>query len=106
MKPDPKKPQTYELKDGEPSAGFATVPLWLIVAFGLVAYWGGLHIDTQGGEFNPVVYEPYVSLNDLKKANPPTGLPDPARGEEHRFLGLAVGTLDAVRPTLRREVLQ
>ena len=70
MKPDPKRPAKYEMKDAEPSAGFATVPIWLIVAFGLAAYWGGLHIDKHGGEFNPIVYEPYASLNAVKAANP------------------------------------
>ncbi|MBI3413875.1 MAG: cytochrome c [Verrucomicrobia bacterium] len=82
MKPDPKKPQTYELKDGEPSAGFATVPIWLVVAFGLAAYWGGLHIDKHGGEFDPVVYEPYLTLKEVKQANPKNEGPDPALGKE------------------------
>ena len=52
------------------------------MAFGLAAYWGGLHIDTHGGEFDRVVYEPYATLREVKQANPKIEGPDPARGKE------------------------
>jgi len=43
------------------------VPVWLIIVFFLLLYWGAVYFDEHGGWFDPQVYTPYVSAEDLKK---------------------------------------
>jgi mono/diheme cytochrome c family protein len=42
------------------------VPIWLIVVLFLLAYWGAVYFDEHGGWFQPEVYTPYVSADQLK----------------------------------------
>ena len=42
------------------------VPIWLIVVFFLLLYWGAIYFDEHGGWFDPQVYTPYVSAEQLK----------------------------------------
>lgn len=56
--------------ESEPTAGSAHVPIWLILLFAILFYWGELYLDNQGGEFNPQVYEPYRSFAEVKLSNP------------------------------------
>jgi nitrite reductase (NO-forming) len=44
-----------------------TVPIWLIVVFFLLLYWGAVYFDEHGGWFDAQVYTPYVSAEDLSK---------------------------------------
>jgi hypothetical protein len=60
-------------EEREPTAGFATVPIWLIVLLGVLVYWGQLHLDKFGGGFDPRVYGQFASLKDVQKANPDVG---------------------------------
>lgn len=41
------------------------VPVWLIVVCFLLAYWGAVYFDEHGGWFNPQIYKPYVSAEQL-----------------------------------------
>src|SRR5665213_2504782 len=41
------------------------VPIWLIVVFFLLLYWGAVYFDEHGGWFDAQVYTPYVSANEL-----------------------------------------
>lgn len=43
-----------------------TVPVWLIVVLFLLLYWGAVYFDEHGGWFEPKVYTPYVSAEQLK----------------------------------------
>jgi mono/diheme cytochrome c family protein len=44
----------------------AAVPIWLIVVFFLLLYWGAVYFDEHGGWFDVQVYTPYVSAEQLK----------------------------------------
>ncbi|MGD0412101.1 MAG: cytochrome c [Verrucomicrobiota bacterium] len=54
----------------EPSAGPASVPLWLILLLGLLVYWGMIYLDGHGGWFNPEVFEPFTSYAQLSLSQP------------------------------------
>lgn len=59
--------------DVEPRAGSASMPIWMLVAIMVLVFGGGLYFDTFGGGFNPQVYSPYRSLNDLMAYQPVSG---------------------------------
>jgi mono/diheme cytochrome c family protein len=56
--------------DAEPVAGRSTVPIWLIVVFGLLFYWSQLFLAENAGGFNKDVYSPYPSYDEVAAANP------------------------------------
>ncbi|HWC59871.1 MAG TPA: cytochrome c [Verrucomicrobiae bacterium] len=43
-----------------------TVPIWLIVVCFLLLYWGAVYFDEHGGWFDPQVYTPYVSAEQVQ----------------------------------------
>lgn len=55
---------------GEPVAGSAPTPMWLVLALGLLFYWAQLSLDRNAGGFEAEVYAPFASLNEVKDANP------------------------------------
>jgi len=58
-------------RDGaEPKAGFATVPIWLVMVFGALFYWAQLFLDNHAGGFSEKVYAPYPSLVALDELQP------------------------------------
>ena len=61
------------LAETEPTAGKAQAPMWLIVLFGLLFYWAQLYLDNYAGGFNPQVYSPYRSYQEVSAANPKSG---------------------------------
>ena len=74
MSRNPIDPNSKMFEEREPAAGLATVPIWLIVLLGVLVYWGQLHLDKFGGEFDPRVYGTYTSLKEVQKANPDVGV--------------------------------
>ncbi len=54
----------------EPVAGPSTVPIWLIVVFGGLFYWGQLFLSSHAGGFSQDVYIPYHSYDEVFAANP------------------------------------
>ena len=82
MRSNPIDPNAEMSEEREPIAGFATVPIWLIVLLGVLGYWGQLHLDKFGGEFDARVYGPFASFKDLQKANPDVGVDMVAKGRE------------------------
>lgn len=56
--PTSSAPQDSGVKD-------PAVPIWLIVVFFLLLYWGAVYFDEHGGWFDAQVYTPYVSANEL-----------------------------------------
>ena len=54
----------------EPSAGTARLPVWLILALALLLVWAARHAAKNAGGFDPLVYAPYQSSNQLAKAQP------------------------------------
>ncbi len=71
-------------KDAEPVAGRSTVPIWLIIVFGLLFYWSQLFLANNAGDFNKEVYKPYPSFEELALANPQD--PEAKRRAEGRKL--------------------
>ena len=45
--------------------GSVYLPMWLIGLLGLLIYWGCNYVDARGGGYNELVYEPYLSTNQL-----------------------------------------
>src|SRR5437016_4261024 len=82
MGSDPFDPGTKMSEEGEPTAGLATVPIWLIVLLGVLVYWGQLHLDKFGGGFDPRVYGTFASLKEVQNANPDVGMDMVAKGRE------------------------
>jgi len=59
---------TNQPASGAPREGAKdpTVPIWLIVVLFLLVFWGGVYFDEHSGWFEPQVYSPYVSAEQLK----------------------------------------
>jgi mono/diheme cytochrome c family protein len=90
MNPDqPNKP--VKQNGAEPVAGRSTVPMWLIVVFGLLFYWGQLFLAENAGGFNKDVYGPYTSFDEVATANPQ----DPAAKQRAEGRRLFEGTCAA-----------
>lgn len=70
----------------EPSAGFSTVPIWLIMVFGGLFYWSQLYLSDHAGGFDEHVYAPYDSLEEVVSMNPKSA------GDEFRIMGQEVFT--------------
>jgi mono/diheme cytochrome c family protein len=64
MSPDQTKSYTEPVTGGE-TAGRAPVPIWLMILFFLLFYWGMVYFDQHGGWFNKDVYAPYKSDAEL-----------------------------------------
>jgi mono/diheme cytochrome c family protein len=62
--------KTADQSSPEPVAERWTVPIWLIVAFGLLFYWGQLFLAENAGGFSRDVYGPYHSYEAVNMANP------------------------------------
>jgi nitrite reductase (NO-forming) len=41
------------------------VPVWLIIVCFMLLYWGAVYFDEKGGWFDPQVYTPYASAENL-----------------------------------------
>ena len=59
--------------DLQPEADRATLPIWLIVLTLVLLFLGGLYFDNHGGWFQPQVYGPYASLDQLDLYQPKSG---------------------------------
>ncbi len=57
----------------EPSATFATVPIWLFMVMLLLLYWGAVYFDREGGWFSASVYRPYRDLEQVVAMQPSAG---------------------------------
>jgi mono/diheme cytochrome c family protein len=54
----------------EPRLGNVSVPIWLIMAFGLLFYWSLVYVSDHAGGFDKQVYAPFGSVNEVADANP------------------------------------
>ena len=59
--------------EAEPTAGNGSAPILLIAAFALLVFLGMVYLDSHGGGFDPQVYRPYMSYNDVKDGQPKSG---------------------------------
>ncbi len=78
------KPNEPKRKNGgEPTAGFSTVPIWLVLVLGAMFYWGQFYLDRNAGGFDDRIYAPYHDWDQIVANNPVS--PE----EEFRKLGQA-----------------
>jgi mono/diheme cytochrome c family protein len=69
MKPgQPNK--TVNQNGPEPVAERWTIPMWLIILFALLLYWGTVFMAENAGGFAKDVYNPYHSSAEVALANP------------------------------------
>ena len=57
----------------EPVATRSAAPMWIIVATLLLVFVGGYYFDQHSGWFNPQVYSPYKSAEQLEAYQPKSG---------------------------------
>lgn len=74
MTPDATKSRPAAGNDNEPTSDRKYMPLWLVVLFALLAYWGMLYLSDHGGGFNPKVYPPYGNLAMIQDLQPVTDI--------------------------------
>jgi len=79
MSPETNQPIPLTAEPAEPKAGQVAVPVWLIVLFFLILYWGMIYFDRNSGWFSPQVYAPYQSLQAVQSMQPVTGPPNLAQ---------------------------
>jgi mono/diheme cytochrome c family protein len=60
-------------RENEPTVGYSSVPLWLIILLGLFFYWGQMYLDRNAGGFNEHVYAPYDNYDAVADAQPKSG---------------------------------
>jgi mono/diheme cytochrome c family protein len=77
---EPKK--TVPQNDPEPVADRWTIPMWLIILFALLFYWGTVFMAENAGGFARDVYNPYHSSEEVAVSNPQD--PDAKRRAEGR----------------------
>lgn len=67
--------------EAEPKAARREIPIWPILVFFIILYWGMVYFDERSGWGNSQVYAPYRSLAQLQACQPATGGEDLARGK-------------------------
>ena len=60
----------------EPKAGQRAVPVWLLVLLCLLLYGGMVYFDRASGWFDPRVYGPYASIQQVEAFQPVSGAPN------------------------------
>ena len=66
MSPNDEKNSTPR-DNAEPSAGFATVPIWLVVVFGGLFYSSQLYLSEHAGGFDKQVYAPFPIVRGSRR---------------------------------------
>jgi mono/diheme cytochrome c family protein len=59
--------------DAEPTATRSAAPLWIMVVTVVLIFFGGHYLDTHGGWFDPKVYAPFQSADQVQSFQPQTG---------------------------------
>jgi mono/diheme cytochrome c family protein len=73
MSPETRQPLSLSAETAEPKAGQVAVPVWLIILFFLLLYWGMVYFDRSSGWFNEHVYAPYGSIRQVEAYQPVSG---------------------------------
>ncbi len=71
--PSPSAPPAAEL--AEPRASRLAGPVWLLVLLFLLLYSGMVYFDRASGWFDPRVYAPYASIEQVEAFQPVSGAP-------------------------------
>jgi mono/diheme cytochrome c family protein len=67
MKPIERPPQS---SSSEPPECPSRLPVWIVLALMVLLIWAGFYIARNAGGFDPRVYAPFQSSNELAKAQP------------------------------------
>ena len=68
--PEPVRPQRSGAEDAEPSAQNVGAPVWMFIVLAIVIFWGMTYLDNNAGGFSPVVYQRFISSNNLVNLQP------------------------------------
>lgn len=60
-------------QSGEKPASHSTVPMWIFSLTLVLVYLGAVYFDHHGGWFNPQIYSPYKSAEELDSYQPKSG---------------------------------
>ncbi len=63
--------------EGEPRSSRDSLPIWLVILFALLLYWGMVYFDQNSGWFSTEVYQPMQTMARLEEFQPPVGDLDP-----------------------------
>jgi mono/diheme cytochrome c family protein len=83
--------KTVKQSGPEPVADRWTIPMWLIILFALLFYWGTVFMAENAGGFDRDVYNPYHASEDVASANPQ----DPIKAERDKGRKVFEGTCAA-----------
>ena len=72
MSDDNNKPGCTQ-SDAEPTVTRSAAPIWIIVITIGLLFFGGMYLDSHGGWFDPKVYSPYTSSENLDAHQPVSG---------------------------------
>ncbi len=79
-------------ENAEPAAGNASVPVLMIGLLVVLLYWGDVYFLQNSGEFNPKVYYPYHSYEEVVMMNPIDPVAAKAREGQKVFENLGCAT--------------
>ncbi len=75
MSPETNPSLTPGTETAEPKAGQVAVPVWLLILFFLILYWGMIYFDRNSGWFSERVYAPYRNIQEVEAFQPVSGAP-------------------------------
>ena len=67
MNAEPIQPVSSATAASPAQARGSAVPVGLFVLMALLLYWGAIYFDAHGGWFNPQIYTPYTSVDELNE---------------------------------------
>ena len=67
---DERPPTSEGDREIEPVTNDAPVPIWLIVSFAVLLYWGLIYLSENAAGFHSQVYSPFRSIEELARGNP------------------------------------
>lgn len=70
---DEVKSNTLPQPDAQPASSSSTMPTWIIVLTLILLFLGMVYFDHHSGWFNPLVYHPYASAQELASYQPKSG---------------------------------
>jgi mono/diheme cytochrome c family protein len=73
MSDDTKSSLSKTSSDPQPEASRITLPIWMVVFTLMLVFLGGLYFDNHSGWFQPQVYGPYASVDQLELYQPKSG---------------------------------
>jgi len=80
--------------DAEAEVARSAMPIWIILVTLVLLFVGAVYFDRHSGWFNPQVYAPYASAEQLDAAQPKAGGMSAARGKQvyETVCGICHGT--------------